>query len=193
MKTLETLFESNKTWAEAMSKKDPGFFKRLAQQQKPKYLWIGCSDSRVPATQIIDLAPGEVFVHRNIANIFSHSDFNALSVLEFAVEVLSVEHIIVCGHYGCGGVKAALEDKEHGFVDNWLEPIRAIRRGNESILEDKTNQEKENFICELNVIEQVKNIYNTSIVQHTLKEGKNLQVHGWIYSIEDGLLKDMQI
>jgi len=191
--SLESLFDSNKAWAEAVSKKDPGFFKRLARQQKPKYFWIGCSDSRVPASQIVGLPPGEVFVHRNIANIVNHSDFNALSVLEFAVEILEVEHIIVCGHYGCGGVKAALDDKEHGLVDNWLEPIKAIRRKNEELLEDKGQVEKENFICELNVIEQVKNVYNTTIVQHALNQGKSLKVHGWIYSIDDGLLKDMQI
>ncbi|HHO56858.1 MAG TPA: carbonate dehydratase [Trueperaceae bacterium] len=193
MTSLESLFDSNKAWAEAVSKKDPGFFKRLARQQKPKYFWIGCSDSRVPASQIVGLPPGEVFVHRNIANIVNHSDFNALSVLEFAVEILEVEHIIVCGHYGCGGVKAALDDKEHGLVDNWLEPIKAIRRKNEELLEDKGQVEKENFICELNVIEQVKNVYNTTIVQHALNQGKSLKVHGWIYSIDDGLLKDMQI
>ena len=193
MTSLESLFDSNRAWAEAMSKKDPGFFKRLARKQKPKYFWIGCSDSRVPAGQIIGLPPGEVFVHRNIANIVNHSDFNALSVLEFAVEILEVEHIIVCGHYGCGGVKAALDDKEHGLVDNWLEPIKAIRRKNEEFLEDKGQVEKENFICELNVIEQVKNVYNTTIVQHALNQGKSLKVHGWIYSIDDGLLKDMQI
>ncbi len=193
MTSLESLFDSNKAWAEAVSKKDPGFFKRLARQQKPKYFWIGCSDSRVPASQIVGLPPGEVFVHRNIANIVNHSDFNALSVLEFAVEILEVEHIIVCGHYGCGGVKAALDDKEHGLVDNWLEPIKAIRRKNEEFLEDKGQVEKENFICELNVIEQVKNVYNTTIVQHALNQGKSLKVHGWIYSIDDGLLKDMQI
>jgi len=191
--TLETLFENNKTWAEAMTKKDPGFFKRLAAKQKPNYLWIGCSDSRVPASQIVALPPGEVFVHRNIANIVSHSDINALSVLEFAVEILKVEHIIVCGHYGCGGVKAALDDKQHGLVDNWLEPIKAIRRKNQDFLKDKKQVEKENFICELNVIEQVKNVYNTTIVQDALSRGAKLDVHGWIYSIDDGLLKDMQI
>lgn len=193
MKTLETLFDNNKAWAQDMTKKDPGFFKRLADKQKPKYLWIGCSDSRVPASQIVGLPPGEVFVHRNIANIVTHSDLNALSVLEFAVEVLKVEHIIVCGHYGCGGVKAALDDKEHGLVDNWLEPIKAIRRSHTKTLKELKQDEQENYICELNVIEQVKNIYNTTIVQHALKTGAKLTVHGWIYNMEDGSLKDMQI
>ena len=193
MKTLETLFDKNKAWAEAMTQKDPGFFKRLAQQQKPKYFWIGCSDSRVPATQIIDLSPGEVFVHRNIANIISYKDLNALAVLEFAVDILQVEHIIVCGHYGCGGIKAALDDKENNLVDSWLAPIKAIKRSQTKYLKDLKQEEQENYICELNVIEQVHNVYNSTIMQQARKRGANIAVHGWIYSVEDGILKDIQI
>ncbi len=193
MKTLETLFDKNKAWAEAMSKKDPGFFKLLAQQQKPKYFWIGCSDSRVPATQIIDLSPGEVFVHRNIANIISSNDLNALAVLEFAVDILQVEHIIVCGHYGCGGIKAALDDKENNLVDSWLAPIKAIRRSQTKYLKELEQEEQENYICELNVIEQVHNVYNSAIMQEARKRGANIAIHGWIYNIEDGILKDLQI
>ncbi len=193
MKTLETLFDKNKAWAEAMTQKDPGFFKRLAQQQKPKYFWIGCSDSRVPATQIIDLSPGEVFVHRNIANIISYKDLNALAVLEFAVDILQVEHIIVCGHYGCGGIKAALDDKENNLVDSWVAPIKAIKRSQTKYLKDLKQEEQENYICELNVIEQVHNVYNSTIMQQARKRGANIAVHGWIYSVEDGILKDIQI
>jgi carbonic anhydrase len=157
MKTLKNLFDRNLAWATAINEKDPEFFSLLSRQQSPEYLWIGCSDSRVPANQIVNLPPGEVFVHRNIANLVIHTDLNCLSVIQFAVEVLKVKHIIVCGHYDCGGVKAAMEDKEHGLIDNWL--------------------------C------QVTNVCNTTVVQKAWKNGAELSVHGWIYNIENGILK----
>ena len=185
------MFERNAAWANAIKEKDPGYFTALAEQQSPEYLWIGCSDSRVPANQIIDLSPGEVFVHRNIANVVVHTDLNCLSVIHFAVEVLKVKHIIVCGHYGCGGVIAAMEDKEHGLIDNWLRHIRDVNRFNAEKLEKLDEHERLDALCELNVKEQVTNVCNTPIVQKTWKEGRNLSVHGWIYDISNGLLKDL--
>ena len=191
MKTLKNMFERNLAWANAIKEKDPGFFKALAEQQSPEYLWIGCSDSRVPANQIIDLSPGEVFVHRNIANLVVHTDLNCLSVIHFAVEVLKVKHIIVCGHYGCGGVIAAMEDKDHGLIDNWLRHIRDVNRFNAVKLEKLSEHERLDALCELNVKEQVTNVCNTPVVQKTWKEGRDLSVHGWIYNISNGLLKDL--
>ncbi len=191
MKTLKHMFERNAAWANAIKEKDPGYFTALAEQQSPEYLWIGCSDSRVPANQIIDLSPGEVFVHRNIANVVVHTDLNCLSVIHFAVEVLKVKHIIVCGHYGCGGVIAAMEDKEHGLIDNWLRHIRDVNRFHAEKLEKLDEDERLDALCELNVKEQVTNVCNTPIVQKTWKEGRNLSVHGWIYDISNGLLKDL--
>jgi len=191
LKTLKHMFDRNAAWANAIKEKDPGYFTALAEQQSPEYLWIGCSDSRVPANQIIDLSPGEVFVHRNIANVVVHTDLNCLSVIHFAVEVLKVKHIIVCGHYGCGGVIAAMEDKEHGLIDNWLRHIRDVNRFNAEKLEKLGEQERLDALCELNVKEQVTNVCNTPIVQKTWKEGRNLSVHGWIYDISNGLLKDL--
>lgn len=192
MKTLKHLFERNSDWANAIKEKDPEFFDKLSQQQAPQYLWIGCSDSRVPANQIVDLPPGEVFVHRNIANLVVHTDLNCLSVIQFAVEVLKVKHIIVSGHYGCGGVKASLEDCDHGLIDNWLRHIKDVSRFHAEELEGLTGQQKLDRLCELNVREQVKNVCNTSIVQNAWKSGANLSVHGWIYSIQDGILRDLQ-
>lgn len=191
MKTLKHIFERNQAWAAAIWEKDPGFFPSLAAQQSPEYLWIGCSDSRVPANQIMDLPPGEVFVHRNIANVVVHTDLNCLSVIHFAVEVLKVRHIIVCGHYGCGGVAAAMEDKAHGLIDNWLLHIRDVNRLHEHRLEGLDTHAKLDKLCELNVREQVTNVCNTPVVQRAWKDGRDLFVHGWIYNINNGLLKDL--
>ncbi len=191
MKTLKHLFENNLVWAASVKEKDPDFFTRLSKQQSPEYLWIGCSDSRVPANQITNLQPGEVFVHRNIANVVVHTDLNCLSVIQYAVEVLKVKHIIVCGHYGCGGVKAALENHEHGLIDNWLRHIKDIIRFHKSEFVGLSHEEELDLLCELNVKEQVINICNTTIVQNAWKQGKDLSIHGWIYSIENGVLKDL--
>ena len=194
MRVLKNLFEKNKNWAEKIKKTDPDFFSKLSKQHNPEYLWIGCSDSRVPATEIVNLMPGEIFVHRNIANIVVHTDLNCLSVIQYAVEVLQVKHIIVCGHYGCAGVKAAMDDKEHGLIDNWLRNIRDAYRFNQEEVDSVTNQEEKiDRMCELNVIEQVYNICQTTIVQNAWNEGQNLTVHGWIYSIEDGILRDLDV
>lgn len=194
MSKLEHLFEKNRKWAESIKKSDPEFFNKLSKQQKPEYLWIGCSDSRVPANQIVDLLPGEIFVHRNIANVVVHTDLNCLSVIQYAVEVLEVKHIIVCGHYGCGGVKAALENKEHGLIDNWLRHIKDIYRIHQNKFSNIVDEKSRiDLLCELNVIEQVANVCNTTIVQNAWKLKKELTVHGWIYSIENGLLKDLNV
>jgi len=191
LKTLKRMFDRNLAWATAIKEKDPDFFPTLAAQQNPEYLWIGCSDSRVPANQIIDLPPGQVFVHRNIANVVVHTDLNCLSVIHFAVEVLKVKHIIVCGHYDCGGVMAAMDDKDHGLIDNWLRHIRDVDRMNSSKLKGLDKQERLNALCELNVKEQVTNVCNTPIVQKAWKEGQSLHIHGWIYKLSNGLLKDL--
>ena len=191
MKTLKNLFDRNLAWATAIKEKDPEFFSLLSRQQSPEYLWIGCSDSRVPANQIVDLPPGEVFVHRNIANLVIHTDLNCLSVIDFAVEVLKVKHIIVCGHYGCGGIKAAMENKEHGLIDNWLCHIKDVSRLNAEKLTGLKQDEKFDLLCELNVKEQVTNVCNTTVVQKAWKNGAELSVHGWIYNIENGILKDL--
>jgi len=185
------MFDRNLAWATAIKQKDPEYFSDLAAQQTPEYLWIGCSDSRVPANQIIDLPPGEVFVHRNIANVVVHSDMNCLSVIHFAVEFLKVKHIIVCGHYGCGGVMAAMEDEDHGFLDNWLRHVRDVDRFNSEKLESLDKKERLDLLCELNVKEQVKNVCNTPVVQKAWKSGQSLHIHGWIYDIHNGLLKDL--
>ena len=189
LKTLKHLFERNLEWAIAVKEKDPEFFSKLTAQQNPEYLWIGCSDSRVPANQIINLPPGEVFVHRNIANVVIHTDLNCLSVIHYAVEVLKVKHIIVCGHYGCGGIRAAMENKDHGLIDNWLRHIKDVSRFNSELLKGLDEHERLDALCELNVKEQVTNVCNTPIVQKTWKNGGDLYVHGWIYNIENGILK----
>lgn len=194
MSELKKLFQNNKDWAKKIKKQNPNFFKTLSKQQSPEYLWIGCSDSRVPANEIVGLLPGEIFVHRNIANVIVHTDLNALSVIQFAVDVLKVKHIIVCGHYGCGGIKAALENKEHGLIDNWLRHIKDVYRYHQNELDKiKTEKEKVNKLCELNVFEQVANVCKTTIVQNAWKDGQELTVHGWIYGIENGLIKDLKI
>ena len=191
MNTLKHLFDNNLAWATSIKEKDPEFFTRLSKQQAPEYLWIGCSDSRVPANQITNLQPGEIFVHRNIANVVVHTDLNCLSVIQFAVEVIKVKHIIICGHYGCGGIKAALENEEHGLIDNWLRHIKDVIRLHAEKFEGLEHDEKLNLLCELNVKEQVTNICNTTIVQNAWRRGKELSVHGWIYSVENGILKDL--
>ncbi len=192
MKTLKHLFDNNSAWANSIKEQDPEYFTRLSMQQAPEYLWIGCSDSRVPANQITGLQPGEIFVHRNIANIVVHTDLNCLSVLQFAVEVLEVKHIIICGHYGCGGIKAALENQEHGLIDNWLRHIKDVIRFNAGEFEGLDNEATLDLLCELNIKEQVTNVCNTTIVQNAWKQGKELSVHGWIYSIKNGLLKNLE-
>ena len=191
MNRLQHLFDSNRAWADSVKQRDPEFFSRLSNQQSPEYLWIGCSDSRVPANQITRLEPGEVFVHRNIANVVVHTDLNCLSVIQYAVEVLNVKHIIVCGHYGCGGVRAALENHEHGLIDNWLRHIKDVIRFNEDKFHGLEHEQKMDLLCELNVREQVTNICNTTIIQDAWNEGKELSVHGWIYSVKNGILKDL--
>jgi carbonic anhydrase len=191
---IKQLIVNNQEWANRYAEEHPGIFEKLAKQQKPEYLWIGCSDSRVPANTIIGLQPGEVFVHRNIANIVNHSDLNVLSVLEYAVKVLKVKDIILCGHYGCGGVKAALERKEHGLVDNWLRVIKDNYRANRKQFDGVDNEQEElDLLCELNVVEQVKNICHSTIVQSAWLSGQQLSVHGVIYGIEDGILKDLDV
>jgi carbonic anhydrase len=192
MKTLQSLFDKNKEWAAKTAKDNPDFFPNLVKGQTPEYLWIGCSDSRVPANEIVNLPPGEVFVHRNIANVVVHTDLNCLSVLQYAVDVLEVKHIIVCGHYGCGGIKAALDNHSHGLIDNWLRHIKDVIRFNEAEFKGLDYNSKYARLCELNIIEQVKNIQNTTIVQDALAKNKELFVHGWIYNLENGILKDLQ-
>lgn len=194
MKKLTQLLENNKAWADGIKAQDPGFFQALEQQQNPRYLWIGCSDSRVPATQLVGLNSGELFVHRNVANVVVHTDFNCLSVLQFAVDVLGVSHIIVCGHYGCGGVEAAMRNLQLGLIDNWLRHVQDVMHNHEELL-SKIGDEAErlNRLCELNVIEQVLNVSRTTIVQNAWGRGQELAVHGWIYGIADGLLRDLEI
>jgi carbonic anhydrase len=194
MQALENLLENNKKWANKIKEADPDFFTKLSKQQTPQYLWIGCADSRVPANQIVDLLPGEIFVHRNIANLVIHTDLNCLSVIQYAVEVLKVSHIIVCGHYGCGGVKAALGQHEHGLIDNWLRHIKDTYRYHQAEMDTlQTEREKFERLCELNVIEQVANVCYTTIVQSAWKSGQPLTVHGWIYGIENGIVKDLGV
>ncbi|HEX4928422.1 MAG TPA: carbonate dehydratase [Burkholderiales bacterium] len=191
---IEQLLRNNRAWAERRLRDDPGFFARLAGQQAPQYLWIGCSDSRVPANEIVDLDPGEVFVHRNVANLVVHTDLNCLSVMQFAVDVLKVRHIIVCGHYGCGGVNAALMQERHGLIDNWLRHIQDVHQQHLPVLDKIADlKARAERLCELNVVEQVSNVCRTSIVQDAWARGQPLAVHGWIYGLRDGLLRDLQV
>lgn len=192
MKRLQKIFDNNVEWADSIKQEDPSFFERLSKGQTPEYLWIGCSDSRIPANQLIKLGPGEVFVHRNIANVVVYTDLNCLSVIQYAVQVLKVKQIIVCGHYGCGGVKASLEEQDHGIIDNWLRHIRDVKRFNEEKFIGLNEQEKFDLLCELNVKEQVKNVAENPVVQNEMKE-RELSIHGLIFSIEDGLLRDLGI
>lgn len=194
MKALPPLFENNKKWAAEISQSDPEFFAKLAKQQTPEFLWIGCSDSRVPANEIIGLLPGELFVHRNVANLVIHSDMNCLSVLQYALDILKIKHIIVCGHYGCGGVRAAIDSRPHGLIDNWLRLIRDLdQRKAHELNRFSSIEERVDRLCELNVIEQVKNVGNTTIVQEAWLRGQQVTIHGWVYGIQDGLLKDMGV
>ena len=191
---LTHLMEANRKWAAEMTTRDAEFFARLSRQQEPDYLWIGCADSRVPANEIVGLLPGELFVHRNVANVVGHTDLNCLSVIQYAVEALRVKHIIVCGHYGCGGVKAALHDTKLGLIDNWLRHVQDVREKHEAALaalgDDAARLER---LCELNVIEQVVNVCQTTIVQGAWERGQGIAVHGWIYGLHDGLLRDLDV
>ncbi len=194
MPALTHLFENNRRWAARMTAADPEFFRVLAAQQAPAYLWIGCSDSRVPANEIVGLLPGELFVHRNVANVVTHTDFNCLSVVEFAVEVLRVRHIIVCGHYGCGGVRAAMEDRELGLIDNWLRHVRDVYGANrEALAEIGDDTARVDRLCELNVRAQVDNLCETTLIERAWRAGHELSVHGWIYGLHDGLLRDLEV
>jgi carbonic anhydrase len=192
MLELIQLLENNRAWAEEMTAEDPSFFQRLADQQAPGYLWIGCSDSRVPATQLVGLLPGEMFVHRNVANVVVHSDLNCLAVLQYAVEVLRVRHIIVCGHYDCGGVAAAMHNRSFGLIDNWLRHVQDVRNKHAGLLSACENEAHQiRRLCELNVIEQVVNVCQTTMVQQAWQRGQELVVHGWIYGVADGRLRDV--
>ena len=194
MASLDHLFASNRNWSQRIKARDPQFFDTLARQQAPKYLWIGCADSRVPANEIVDLLPGELFVHRNVANVVVHTDLNCLSVLQYAVDVLAVEHVIVCGHYGCGGVRAALSNASLGLIDNWLRHVQDVRDRNLHELRGVADEEARiDRLCELNVAAQVRNVCQTTIVQDAWRRRQSLSVHGWIYSLQDGLLRDMYV
>jgi len=194
METLTHLFQNNKAWATRIQAQDPGFFPTLSQQQSPTYLWIGCSDSRVPANQIVDLAPGELFVHRNLANMVVHTDLNCLSVMQFAVEILKVRHVIVCGHYGCSGVRAALRRERLGLSDNWLRHVQDVREKHEKRLAAAPDElTASDRLCELNVIEQVANVCHTSIARDAWERGQELTIHGWIYGLHDGHLRDLEV
>lgn len=189
--TLKHLFDRNLEWANEVKKENPNFFIELSEQQAPKYLWIGCSDSRVPANQIVKLPPGEIFVHRNIANVVVHTDLNCLSVIQYAIEVLNIEHIVVCGHYGCGGINAAMESSSHGLIDNWLCHIKDVSRFHRDKFAGLSKREQQDLLCELNVKEQVLNVCNTTVVQSAWDKGKKLSVHGWVYSIKNGIIVDL--
>lgn len=193
MHALDHLFANNRAWAAKMTREDGEFFSRLAQQQAPPYLWIGCSDSRVPANQIVGLLPGELFVHRNVANVVVHADLNCLSAIQFAVDVLQVKHVIVCGHYGCGGVLAALRNDKLGLVDNWLRHVQDVRWKHRAELEAlPTDTERHSRLCELNVMEQMVNVSQTTVVRDAWARGQALAVHGWIYDLRDGLLRQLK-
>ena len=194
MRILRHLFENNRAWAEGIRRQDPDFFLTLSRQQAPDYLWIGCSDSRVPANQIVGLLPGELFVHRNVANLVVHTDLNCLSVMQFAVDILKVRHVIVCGHYGCSGVGAALRGERLGLSDNWLRHVQDVRHKHERYLASVDgDSEASDRLCELNVIEQVANVCQTTIARDAWERGQELAVHGWIYGLQDGLLRDLNV
>jgi carbonic anhydrase len=194
MRSLTNLLERNRAWAEKIESREPGFFQKLSAQQSPEYLWIGCSDSRVPANEIVELSPGEMFVHRNVANVVVHTDLNCLSVVQYAVEALKVKHIIVCGHYGCGGVKAALQNLKLGLIDNWLRHVQDVRQKHEAQLAGIADEsERVDKLCELNIIEQVINVCQTTIVQSAWENGQELTVHGWVYRLSNGILRDLNV
>ena len=191
MTNLHELLRNNRDWAEQAQRDDPQFFQRLSQQQAPKYLWIGCSDSRVPANQIMGLAPGEVFVHRNIANVVVHADLNCLSVIQFAVDLLKVEHILVVGHYGCSGVHAALSGTRVGLADNWIRHVGDVAQKHTALLESLESEQRDDCLCELNAIEQAENVCLTTVVQDAWARGQQLTVHGWVYSLLDGRVREL--
>ncbi|HYI10750.1 MAG TPA: carbonate dehydratase [Thermoanaerobaculia bacterium] len=194
MRDLSHLFANNRTWAAEITRQDPDFFSRLARQQAPEYLWIGCSDSRVPANQIVGMPPGEMFVHRNVANVVVHTDLNCLAAMQFAVDALRVGHIIVCGHYGCGGVLAALRDEKLGLIDNWLRHVQDVRHAHSAEIDAlPTEADQHRRLCELNVIEQVINVSKTTVVRDAWARGQAVAVHGWVYDVRDGLLRDLEI
>lgn len=190
---IEQLLTNNRYWSEALSARDPDFFARLARQQRPEFLWIGCSDSRVPANEVVGLMPGELFVHRNVANMVVATDMNFLSVLQYAVDVLQVRHVIVCGHYGCGGVRAALGHEELGLIDNWLRALKALYHQHLERFEGLEPERQVDLLCELNVQRQVRNVCHTTIVQNAWRRGHALAVHGWIYGLADGRVKDLRV
>ena len=194
MDLVTTLLDNNRKWAAQRVKNDPQFFPRLAGQQAPSYLWVGCSDSRVPANEIVGLDPGELFVHRNVANIVVHTDVNCLSVLQYAVDMLKVQHVIVCGHYGCGGIRAALDGTAHGLIDNWLQHVQDVKEAHQAELLTLADvNDRINRLAELNVIEQVRNISRTTIVQDAWRRDQPLKLHGWIYGLTDGLIHDLGV
>jgi carbonic anhydrase len=194
MKALQECFDANRAWSTRMRERDPGFFERLVGAQKPELLWIGCSDSRLPPDQVVGRLPGEIFVHRNVANIVVHTDVNCLSVLQYGIEVLEVKHVIVCGHYGCGGVRAALVPRSLGLIDNWLRHIRDVYMANRAELDAIADPKaREDRLCELNVAAQVANVCHTTIVQDAWRRGQPLAVHGWVYDLSDGLLRDLDL
>lgn len=191
--TLSDLLNNNQYWAQSLTARDPDYFPRLSKAQSPKYLWIGCSDSRVPANEVVGVMPGELFVHRNVANMVVSTDMNLLSVLQFAVDVLRVEHIIVCGHYGCGGVKAALSQQEYGLIDNWLRPLKGMRYQYREAFEGLADKEEFDLLCQINVKRQVTNVCHTTLVQNAWYQGRQLSVHGWIYDMNSGLIEDLGV
>ncbi len=193
MKTLHDLLDRNREWSDRINAEDPGFFERLSTQQAPQFLWIGCSDSRVPANQIVDMAPGEVFVHRNIANVVVHTDLNCLSVIQFAVDVLKVQHVLVVGHYGCGGVHAALHGNRVGLADNWIRHVADVAEKHADCLHRAAEDERHDRLCELNVIDQVRNVCQTNIVRDAWSRGQSLTVHGWVYSLKNGRVNDLGV
>jgi carbonic anhydrase len=192
VRSLSHLFDNNRRWAETITARQPDFFRTLAAQQAPEYLWIGCSDSRVPANEIVGLLPGELFVHRNVANVVVHTDLNCLSVLQFAIDVLKVRDVIVCGHYGCGGVKAALEDAKLGLINNWLRHVQDVARQHAAALDAVDPETRVDRLCELNVIEQARHVCETTVVQDAWERGQTVNVHAWIYGLRDGRLRDLQ-
>jgi carbonic anhydrase len=193
LRPLKHLLQNNLDWSRATRREKPDFFLKLSKQQSPEYLWIGCADSRVPANEIVGLLPGELFVHRNVANVVVHTDLNCLSVLQYAVDILKVKHIIVCGHYGCGGVRAALENQRLGLIDNWLRHIQDVRDKHHTLIELFQEKERVDLLCELNALEQVVNVCQTSIVHDAWQRGQTLSVNGWVYSLSNGLVRDLGI
>ena len=193
MKEIERLIANNRAWSETITKDDPAFFERLAQAQKPRFLWIGCSDSRVPAERLTGMEPGELFVHRNVANLVIHTDLNCLSVVQYAIDVLQVEHVIICGHYGCGGVAAAVENPELGLINNWLLHIRDLWYKHSALLSELPPDERLNTLCEINVVEQVYNLGHSTIMQGAWKRGQKVMLHGWVYGLQNGQLNDLDV